>query len=1174
MTIFPEYLFLPRSNNRLSIVNGYSPRCRILFFLVCGCFLFPRTVFAQYLDGRRSVSFYIFTDTVMIDTLSIVPGSVFLSDESGNPVNDSLYRVDYSNAFLIPRQQLQSQRVTVHYSVFPLLFTGVHYRRDYSTYPFAGEKYYPGDYFFSSVPAARMPENSIIKNGNISRGITIGTNQNASVTSNLNLQLSGRLSDDLNITAVISDNSVPVQPDGYTQQIQEFDKVFIQLYNEKMDLVFGDFELNSPSGYFMQHHKKLLGASGKTWFYSKEKKDTFITSVSLAVSRGKFNRYSFTGIEGSQGPYRLTGAENELFIVILAGSERIYINGELLKRGEDNDYVIDYNTAELTFMPRMPITKDKRIIAEFQYSEQSYARFLMHSANEWRSPEQKIWLNLYTEEDSRNQTLQQDLKPEHIMRMAAIGDSLSRAIVPNIDTVAFEDDQVLYKQQNINIDGIIYRGIFVQSTDPDSAIYRVGFSFVGENNGNYILIRSAANGKVYQWVPPLNGIPQGNYEPARLLVTPKRKQLLTIGTDTRLNHATRCFFEAGVSNNDLNTFSRINNGDNRGAAVNTVLTHTLPAGARSHVVSKASYMFIHKNFEAVERFRSVEFERDWNLAPAISGEEHLAGVQLQIRRDSAQYAGMQTEYYRHNPFYTAIKNSADLKGKIRRIGTDTRGSILDTRDSMNTSRFTRHYSVLSYDFPFITAGITDEMEDNKWRANSSDSLLPNSYFYNQYGVFIRNHDTAENTFFALYKNRQDFQPFRNRMIYGSLGEDYSAGAALMKNRNHTVQSTVTYRRLKLMNDSAQFNTGRKQENSATGKIDHTVRFFSGLLSVNSTYIIGSGFEIKKSISYLEVSPGQGIYTWNDYNSNGLKEVNEFEQSAFKDLANYIRIYTPTNDYIKAFSNQFNQSYTIRPAQLLKRKESFFARFEDRFAYGLIKKNTVDDLGFNMNPFTQKINDTSTLHINSNYRNMLSFNKFNPAWGIDYLFQKGENKLLLVNGFNVNHSLSNELVARIRFFKELVYFNEATVGFRKFTSEFFPAGNYNIAEQKDKNTLKYSPLLVLMITGDYQYKEMRNTGSFEKLFEHSSSMEVKYSFSENGNLLSRVSYLILNYNSAENTPVAYEMLQGLTDGHNILWSMILQKTLTGGLELFLTYEGRKAATMKPVHTGSIQVRANF
>ena len=96
--------------------------------------------------------------------------------------------------------------------------------------------------------------------------------------------------------------------------------------------------------------------------------------------------------------------------------------------------------------------------------------------------------------------------------------------------------------------------VYEYSTIPEEAIYRVNFSFVGSNGGNYIQINSVANGRVYQWVDPINGVAQGDYAPVSKLITPQKQQMLSLGADYNLSQTFNSRFEIALSNKDLNTF--------------------------------------------------------------------------------------------------------------------------------------------------------------------------------------------------------------------------------------------------------------------------------------------------------------------------------------------------------------------------------------------------------------------------------------------------------------------------------------------------------------------------------------------------------------------------------------------------------------------------------------------
>ena len=127
----------------------------------------------------------------------------------------------------------------------------------------------------------------------------------------------------------------------------------------------------------------------------------------------------------------------------------MYLDGALLKRGMEHDYVIDYNTGEVTFTTRNLITKDKRIVIEFQYSDRNYGRTLFSFGNDFILSEKlKLTVNLYSEQDMKFQQLLQTLSPEDIELLSQSGDSLDFAITPHIDSVAYNNSQVLYEKKD------------------------------------------------------------------------------------------------------------------------------------------------------------------------------------------------------------------------------------------------------------------------------------------------------------------------------------------------------------------------------------------------------------------------------------------------------------------------------------------------------------------------------------------------------------------------------------------------------------------------------------------------------------------------------------------------------------------------------------------------------
>jgi len=204
--------------------------------------------------------------------------------------------------------------------------------------------------------------------GTLLRGFSLGTNKDLTVSSGLRLQLSGKISDEIEIIAALTDENTPIQPEGNTERLEELDKVFIEIKHKNASGVFGDYTYSSNNGEFGKVERKLQGVQGKVNIKN------YSGGFAFASSRGKFNSQEIKGIDAVQGPYRLLGANNENDIIIIAGSEKVYLDGKKLTRGENKDYVIEYSNGELTFTPRILITSLSRIIVDFEYTSRQYER--------------------------------------------------------------------------------------------------------------------------------------------------------------------------------------------------------------------------------------------------------------------------------------------------------------------------------------------------------------------------------------------------------------------------------------------------------------------------------------------------------------------------------------------------------------------------------------------------------------------------------------------------------------------------------------------------------------------------------------------------------------------------------------------------------------------------------
>ncbi|MBP9186156.1 MAG: hypothetical protein KBE91_04040 [Bacteroidia bacterium] len=1147
---------------------------------------------AQFNGSYRSKNILIISDSLLLDTAVILQQSLLVYQNEKLLQDGVDYSINYFDNFLKINPKYLNQTIQVSYKTAIIDF-----KKQYSNKPRSlqipvlnGNKYDLG-YNLSNGNRNDLFKNEGLKlNGSISRGLGFGNNQDIVLNANLNLQMAGRINNDIDVLAAISDDNNPIQPEGNTQQLQDFDKVFIQLAKNKTTLTVGDFEMSKPEGaYFMNYYKKSRGAQFNSEVdLSKKSKLKF--GGEGALSRGRFARNIINGIEGNQGPYRLNGTNGELFIIIISGTEAVYLDGQKLTRGEQHDYVIDYNTGEVTFMPKRPINQYSRIVVEFQFADRNYARSVFHVNTDFEMDKFKLRVNYFTEQDNKDQPFLQTLNDSTKQILAAVGDNINDAVINSEVQSSYDPKKVQYRKT----DTLIYQNIFVYAPQQgnDSVFYEVRFSLVGQGLGNYKQVSSSANGRVYAWVEPVSGIPQGDYEPVIKLISPKRRQMLTVGAEITAIKNTLIKVELANSQNDLNTFSNLDKKNDAGYGVKALIENTwnLTKDKKEKdwvLKTSGNIEVVDEEFRYIERYRNVEFDRTWNRLLTNQNSnvdtgylEQIASLRTALQKGNTFQIYYQLGTYNRQKLFNGLQHQTGMflnwgKNTLTAESewVSTTNNILIAQQS-NVNRYKGEYTRRFYN---LIGGVKAETEHSYFKQNS-DTLLGGSYGYNQFGGYITNVDSNKVKYRLDYNKRTDLLPRFNDLAQSTIGHNFNASADVRQNNGNRLAGSLNYREF-IIEDT--LITTLKPERTILARIEYDYSFLKRVFVANTYYQIGSGQELRRDFQYVEVLVGQGQYVWKDFNKDGAQQLNEFviAGSADKPQANYIRVFLPTNSYISTNANQFNQTLNINPAAVWNNKKHFkklVSKFSNQTALKIDRKTTQLETKDFINPFLLNVNDTSLISLNSLFRNTLFFNRSNPTFGADFTFQNQKSKTFLTNGFESRNRTEQGVNIRWNINAIWGITLGTNTGQRIYTSDFFSSNNFNYYFIEFKPRLSYQLNTRLRITALAGYFEGNNLAELGNQNSNNKELgaEFRYSLVKQGVINAKLSSYQISFNGDAQSQLGYDMLQGLAVGQNTVWNINYQQRLGNNLQITINYDGRTADTQRTIHIGRMEARYLF
>lgn len=991
--------------------------------------------------------------------------------------------------------------------------------------------------------------------GSIIRGITFGNSQGQSVQSSMDLQITGKLSKDVSILASISDHNLPIQADGYTQTLEEFDKIYIQLnIKDKTILRAGHLDLNDDKTYFGKYQRKSMGLQLGTVF-GKENK----TSVDLAmgVARSEFHRIRFQAVEGNQGPYRLTGKNGEQFITIISGSEQVFIDGILMKRGENQDYIINYNTGEVTFTSFRPIFRQNFITISFNYTNRNYSRYQFTGGINHVREKLRVGFTWFMENDNKNAPLALSLTPEDEKILAEAGNNPDLMYAPSGVVTDYDVNKILYKLVP-DIAGDYYEF----STDSSATLYLVSFTYFGANMGDYKVKQTTNNGRVFEYV----GANLGDYRAVRKLPSPQKSQVYSFSTEYKLNEG-RVGGDFSLSNYDINLFSSRDNGENLGYAARVYGSKSFSKNNWKGTPS-FEYQRIDKKFHILDRINDVEFSRDFNLAQEFSQRTQNRFIfSFQNKWKNNSIVNYRLNYLDEQDSYKGIKNDLDLGWIKGKFNTKGNLSYLDTKATSQNTKF-------------IRGGVATEMKTATGSWAAGGSMEHNEKYYNETGqldvtsfswkeVFVQKKigDTARTKLLAKMYLRANDSVRENTMQSMNKILGFMAESQIIKTQRTTLNALIHYRKFFYENEDA--GLGLNQD-FVVGNIMYNQQLFRNGMRLQAFYELGNGQEAQREFQYLKVTDGQGIYKWTDYNGDGVQQLDEFEIAEYADLAQYIRVYTNSVKYLPSNKNKIQLALFVNPSVVFNSENAFLKRWNFNVSINSQNSYYKKDKVLVLNPFEK---NADQILKNQNILASAQFNQTDKSgWNGTYRFIANDNMLNANYSNEERQQTSHFVTIGYWFNKEFRVDWENSATEVKNSSQIFASRDYrlNNFETKPKATYKFSDAIQAELSTAYRGKTNMTGEETLKAFDATATLQwERKKTSIRGNF----SYISNKFNGNNYSIVGNQMLDGLKPGKNQVWSVFIQQAINSFLQLNLNYEGRNSGE-RTIHIGSMQIKAIF
>ena len=977
------------------------------------------------------------------------------------------------------------------------------------------------------------PHSNFKISGSKSIGVSAGNSQDFDLNQTLKIQVQGEPVEGLTLIGSISDKAQP-QVGGLSSSLEDIETVSLLAQGKNFSVSIGDINYKNNWGGIADISKRLKGVEANLAY------DRFWSRAAVSGVKGRFKTVEFSASEGLSGPYDLK-SDNGSRISIVAGTERVYLDGRLLRAGASEDYIIDYGLGQITFTPQIILTSNSRIHVDYEYLDQSYRRNLYSvEMGGWLSPQiLKLDVGFLELSDSRSNPVDLSLSNDDIATLESVGDDFQLAVRSGI--VYTGDGPGNYNQMLDSTGNIYY-----QFVSDSAGQYNITFTRVDRNRGDYSYLGNGVY--VYQ------GENQGNYLPFEYLPLPSKNQAVYLNSFAQINKYATLDLNLSGSNYDQNSYSSLDDNDNQAFRGNldlkiTPVEKASPRNLFSGLSTRVNLHSRERNFVLPGRSETLELNRIWALE---NNTIYKRSDRLEIFQQIDLYRYIKTEselgYYRDNDSVSSDRNRLlvsilpagwvefDLSRKdaISELSlAEDSGSGRLYQDQIS-ARFVYQNSVL-------TLGWRDESDTRRNSPDSTNARNSDTYFseLTMKNIQAGFSHTDQNSLRDI--SSDNYKDYLLNLSYS--GEFW---ANRLTPRFNLVRRQVDYDS-EILSDLTETKLS-----SQTG-----FKFLGGAVNGNLTYRLNRQRISRLARNFIKVAEGQGNYRLEDsvyvrdpYGDYILIDelVDEGSAGLLSEKGLQLKIdllkLVPAETGLASLNSETvfkleergGNNYRLNSLYLVPFWRSYpdhelYSRFEIRqgLSLGTISGHQIS-LGFEEKSIVDQIRD-----INSNRYQRLIYAKI-------YLLPSPQVKLIAEHRFKRERERSG-------------YFGSADFGEHDIVVEvqIFPNDNLELS-------------IAPRFLHDYSKSDNLEVDML------GAKLSPALSFSNRGRL--EFDFIYYNVSAGETQYIPYQYASGNRPGDNYEWSTMLNYKYSRTITAQFKYGADKIPGLKTRHRVSLNVKASF